>query len=196
MSAIYYLYPDHDTSLNQGAPVPANPSTHFSKVAELVQDGDTTKLTFSAPGAERFTWDASVIADGAVVQTVALRVSQKKGGGAGPYTYRVGLVTDDDVEHLLAPASMAEGFGSADLALDPSLVGASAWTPALLASCRPIFRVTALDNNLPRPALSQLIGVVTALLPVRGVRSTPRSRAVRGTVVGLAPRSTARQSGG
>lgn len=178
MSLERLVYPAIDAGPNDGSPQPTPPSTHWDKVDEDPHDGATTRLIFTALGAEAF----GVLADAVLAtdQILSYRVRWAAENGAGAlYEARAGLRISG-IEYL-GPARVlpaAVGVFEEPFPVDP--FDGKPWTKERIIRAELFWRLILFDIALPRPYLTQLIGVA---LVVEGLE-----RPV-GTVSGAAPRA-------
>lgn len=188
------LLPIADAGPNDGQPTPGSPASHWDKVDDDPNDGDTSFVTIIiAGGEEAFTWDASALSLMDVIPE--LRVRWAVVAGATDYLVRAGLMING--LRYYGPDRMP-GIGTYTIYEESFLVDpvdGAAWTAARVQRAGPITQHVQIGSDLPRPRFSEIVGLASRIAPPFRPTATDISQASSAGASPIGPGSVAGASG-
>ena len=151
------VFPTSDAGPNDGTLVGAG--THYGCVAQAVNDGDTTYLSFTAPGSERFGLGVTGLKSGDRITNVRLLYSVKSAGD--DFNLTTGLVLNGIESSTLETVAAGGGWQDfqRDFATNPQT--GRRWTYDDIATAVLMVDVNSVPGTLPRPRIGRMLLVVT-----------------------------------
>jgi hypothetical protein len=147
-----------------GVPTPGAPATHFDKCDEDPNDGDTTRVRYTAVGmVESYAWDPSLVPADAIIVSLTVRWAWK--GTTSDQSVASAGVRLGGIDYFAPSRSFTAGqpYTAADEILITNPATGLPWLPSELAgggvSC--IFNAGPVELGGPR--ISQLVPFVTVL---------------------------------